>query len=188
MIYIVKDCMTQTRQDNIVVGRTNVELNQTGLLEAKKLAKQLKDVKFDVIYCSPLVRCNQMANIICPDQQVKYDDRITERGFGLLEGKEILNLNNLPLWKINHISRWNCENLTDVRRRAVSFFKEKINYLKLIGKDKNILIITHNAVISCFRAFLEGKPQDKLYNNYFIKNTQVLTYDVNTIKDLKEKD
>ena len=54
MIYIVKDCMTQTRQDNIVVGRKNVELNQTGLLEAKKLAKQLKDVKFDVIYCSPL--------------------------------------------------------------------------------------------------------------------------------------
>ena len=129
-----------------------------------------------------------MANIICPNQTIKYDDRIIERGFGLLEGKEILDLNKLPLWKINHIPRWNCENLTDVRRRSWSFFKEKINMLKRTGRDKNILIITHNAVVSCFRAYIEGKPQDKLYNNYFITNEQILTYNIEDIKNLKEKD
>ncbi len=187
MIYIIKDCQTQLRLDNIVVGRQNVELNSKGKQEAKVIAEQLKGIHFDTVYCSPLIRCDSVADIVCPEQPLKYDDRIIERKFGMLEGKEILDVNNLPLWKINHISRWNCEHLADVRRRAVGFLKEKLRLLKFASEDKNILIITHNSVIACMREYIEGKPKNRIYTSYFIKNTQVLKYNNKDIKDIREQ-
>lgn len=183
MIYIIKVPKTQDELNNIVVGKRNIELNQENLAQANIMREKLKNIQFDYVYSSPLIRCKQFCDIVVPNNVVKFDDRIVERKFGLLETKEILNIKKLPIWKMDNINWWNCEKLIDVKRRAFSFIKEKVFIHK--NKNNNILIVTHNSVICCLRAYFESKPISKNFSEYFIDEDQILTYDISKIKDKK---
>ena len=44
-------------------GRADIPLNQNGIAQAKELAKNIKDIKFDKVYCSPLTRTRQTCDI-----------------------------------------------------------------------------------------------------------------------------
>ena len=70
-------------------GKINIILNETGLRQAKQAAEQLKDVHFDHVYCSPLMRARQTAQAICKGRTVPvtYDERISERDMGEFQGK-----------------------------------------------------------------------------------------------------
>ena len=47
---------------------------------------------------------------------------------------------------------------------------------------KNVLVVTHAGVSIYVRCYFEGEPKDGNYNNYKLKNCEVLEYDNNTRK------
>lgn len=46
---------------------------------------------------------------------------------------------------------------------------------KYVGKD--VLVVTHAGVSIYVRCYFEGEPKDGIYNNYKLKNCEVLQYD-----------
>ena len=54
MIYIVRHGQTDWNVVGRYQGRKDIELNQKGIEQARKIKEQLKDVDFDLIFSSPL--------------------------------------------------------------------------------------------------------------------------------------
>lgn len=72
-------------------GSSDIELNDTGIAQAKALAERIRGEQWDVIVASPLVRALETARIIAPalgidPEDIATDPRLQERGYGVAEG------------------------------------------------------------------------------------------------------
>ena len=89
MIYFVRHGETDFNLFSVTQGQLDTSLNKTGLKQAAKVAKDLKDCHFDIIISSPLTRTVQTAEAIMayhPNNQLILDKRIMEVSKGILEG------------------------------------------------------------------------------------------------------
>ncbi len=98
IIYIVRHGQTDYNVEGRYGGRIDVPLNDTGIKQAQELHEKLKDIKFDLVYSSPLQRAIKTAEIICDNEIIK-DDRIIERDNGELEGKLKTEIDVFPDFK-----------------------------------------------------------------------------------------
>lgn len=171
MIYIVRHGQTDWNLEGRYQGRIDIDINAEGIKQAENIKQQLKDIKFDIVFSSPLKRAYNTAKIIC-DNNIIIDERIIERCNGELEGKlktEIefdIDFNNL------NENRLGIETIGDFRNRINNFFEEiENNY-----KNKNILIVTHAGVGIYAKCFFEGEPLNRNYKSYKLKNGEILKY------------
>ena len=63
-IYIIRHGLTVWNKQKRTQGRVNNKLAKEGKEELEKIAQKLKNINFDYIFCSPLLRAVQSANII----------------------------------------------------------------------------------------------------------------------------
>lgn len=64
-IYIIRHGTTECMEALIIQGSTGGRLSPQGKSEAQKTAQTLSKIKFDAVYCSPLGRAHETADIIC---------------------------------------------------------------------------------------------------------------------------
>ncbi len=69
-------------------GWKQVELNDLGREQALNLGKVNKDINFDVIFTSDLVRAIESANIAFPNVLKIQDKRLRECNYGDLDGED----------------------------------------------------------------------------------------------------
>ncbi len=144
---------TETKYNaaRIFCGTTESVLSDKGHAQAANLAKQLKDVKIDVAYISPLKRTRQTLNYILkyhPNIEVHVDPRIIERDYGKLTtmNKDKYFRDHPRLAPIYHRSYSvpppGGESMKQVEKRVLSFVKDVIKRMK---REKiNILVICHS--------------------------------------------
>ena len=63
-IYVVRHGQTDWNVAGKCQGRTDIELNNTGIEQAKNTKEQLKNYNIDLIICSPLKRAIKTAEIL----------------------------------------------------------------------------------------------------------------------------
>ena len=87
-IYVVRHGQTDWNVAGKCQGRTDIELNNTGIEQAKNTKGQLKKHNIDLIVCSPLKRAIKTAEIINEETKcnIIIDERLIERGCGEVEG------------------------------------------------------------------------------------------------------
>ena len=87
-VYLIRHGETDWNSVRKLQGQTDIRLNDYGIELAKLTAEGLKDVDFDLIYSSPLIRAVETAEIIKGDRELEIhtDDRIKEINFGECEG------------------------------------------------------------------------------------------------------
>ena len=172
MIYIVRHGQTDWNLEGRYQGRIDIELNNKGEEQAKKISEKLKNVKFDKVISSPLKRAYKTAQIIC-DKEIETDKRLIERCNGKLEGK----LKSEITFDINFNdtleNNMGIESITDFRLRINNFFEDIIKRYK----GKNVLIVTHAGVSIYARCYFEGDPLDGDYSKYKLKNCEFLKYE-----------
>ena len=119
-------------------GWKQVELNDLGKEQAKKLGETTKNLKFDIIFTSDLVRAIDSANIAWPNAEKIQDSRLRECNYGDYDGES----KKLVVYE-EHIENPfpNGEALKDVEKRLANFIDE-INE-KYAGKT--IAIVAHRA-------------------------------------------
>lgn len=87
-IYLIRHGVTDQNKKRCLQGRSDIELNEDGRELARKTAEGLKDVKFDLIFTSPLKRAYETAEIIKRDRKIPLIPReeLLEISFGAYEG------------------------------------------------------------------------------------------------------
>ncbi len=87
-LYFVRHGQTDWNVRKAAGWKSDIALNETGRLQAVKTREQLKQVAMDAIYCSPLQRARETAEIINAlwGLSIQCDERLMERSFGSMEG------------------------------------------------------------------------------------------------------
>ena len=119
-------------------GWKQVELNDLGKQQAVNLGKLTKDLKFDVIFTSDLIRAIDSANLAWPKYEKIQDNRLRECNYGDYDGES----KDLVVYE-EHIEEPfpNGESLKDVEKRIDNFIKD----IKQKYEGKTIAIVAHRA-------------------------------------------
>lgn len=158
-------------------GGTEKELNETGINQANETRKELENVKYDIIICSPMYRAKQTAEIINKDKNVKtiIDERIRERKLGKLEGHEITDEIEKQIWDYNlNYQIPEGENLHDFEKRILDFLED----IKEKYSDKTVLIVAHGGIAKVIKAHLYGMPKSKLLSDISTKNCEIIEAEI----------
>ena len=85
-IYLIRHGETDWNKEKKLQGITDIPLNAYGIELAEKTAEGLKDVPFDRIYTSPLIRAKKTAEIIRGNRPIELEVReeLKEISFGVL--------------------------------------------------------------------------------------------------------
>lgn len=174
MIYLVRHGQTDWNLEGRNQGQTDIELNETGIQQAKDTATQLLGIKFDAVFSSPLKRALKTCQIIYPGKII-IDERLKERCNGELEGK--VN----PKGIVN----FNDPNETRYGIEPLSFFKDRLKqFWDFIRKDyqnKNVLVVTHAGVGIWTQVYFNGEPENGNYEQYKIGSGTVLQFKNNSL-------
>lgn len=164
--------------DSNVIGRYNFvdeDINETGIKQAEDLRKIIKDIDYDIVISSPLVRALHTAKIInAKDKEIITDDRLQERRHGSLEGKSVDVTDREDYWDYYTTTKYGTEErIPDLCKRVKEFLDElkTKNY-------KSILIVAHSGVSKAFYVYFNGIPEDGKLLNLGLKNTEVKEYEL----------
>ena len=177
MIYIVRHGQTDWNKQKVMQGQIDVPLNETGKEQARELGEKLKDIVFDHIFCSPLLRTRQtLENLkLKSNTRIIYDDRLKERNYGEFEKTKKSSFDYNLFWNYSeNIKYTKAEQCQDFFKRVIEFFDEiKKNY-----KDKNILIVTHAGITKVAKCYFDGWLEDNEIGQYLPNNAEILKYNL----------
>jgi len=176
MIYFVRHGETyDNAHGNLLTGWGDTPLNEKGIKQARETSELLKNIKFDICFCSPLPRTKQtLAEIIKHHQNlvVVYDNRLKERDYGEITGKPA-SICKFRRWNSNDRIPFKMESIDEMYERVASFYDD----IKEKYKDKKVLIVSHSGVGRLSYFYFNGKPSDGDYTNFVIKNAEVVNFD-----------
>lgn len=143
----------------ICYGQSDVDVADTFAQEAMVLYERFSDMKFDVIYSSPLRRCMQLARF-CGYPHFISDDRLMEMHFGKWELQPWDDIDDDQLWR--WFDDWVNERTTGGESFALLIERVK-NFIEEVKRlpVENILIFTHAGVVRAAGAAIgKYKPQE----------------------------
>ena len=143
-LYLIRHTKVDVKQGTCY-GQTNVDVASTFLNEAQKVKNEIKDITFDKIYSSPLIRCQKLSNFLFTDEII-FDDRLMELNFGDWEMKEWDKITDSEYhkWMNSYIETpcLNGESFHDLHQRVGHFIED----LKKVN-NKNVAIVAHGGSI-----------------------------------------
>ena len=138
-----------------VQGRTDIELNETGIQQAQIAREKLANEKIDLIITSPLKRAKKTAEIIAEGRNIPLfiDDAIAERCFGELEGKTRKDFDFDEVWdyKLNKHYK-GAETVRDFQAKIQSFLTK----IQKEYPSQTVLLVSHGGAVATIRKLLEG--------------------------------
>ena len=176
-IYVTRHGQTDYNAESRMQGRLDIPLNERGKEQAGITREKIKDVKFDAVYSSPLIRAVETATIVggVSEDQIIKDERILEANFGRYEGV-VYHKVGLPMtgyWGIPEIfpAPPGVETIPEMIRRTSSFLSE------LEKKDyENVLVVCHGGIIRVLRGYLEDVRRGFIWRPR-PKNCEIFVYE-----------
>lgn len=151
-IYIARHGETELNKLDIVQGSKDVELNKTGLLQAKTLGDHFADIHLDLICSSTMIRARQTAQMVADSKQMEVEtfDDLREMNFGDFEGLKITDIKSgftkyKTAWADGNIDLAckNGESPLQVFKRADPCFRSIVEE----NAGKTILFVLHGRLI-----------------------------------------
>ena len=183
MIYIIRHGQTEKNKANLLQGRSEHPLNETGIRQAQEagewFAKQ--GIIFDAVYSSPLKRAIDTGKIAAgkeSDFRPDIDERLIEMEYGPYEG---LDLRMPPPEIIEFFSDFvhnpapdGMEQLPEVIARVGSFLEE----IRERAETEEILVSTHAIAMKGALEYLTPGSNGAYWSKY-IGNCAVYAVPVN---------
>ncbi len=172
MLYVIRHGQVDTNIKNQVNGWNEEKLNSVGIQQSINAGNQFKNIKIDVIFCSPLLRTKQTYNNLnINGVPIFYDDRIKERNSNSMvyANVEILD-NNIWYDRTKNIIYKDSEGFKSIINRTDSLLEDiKNNY-----KGKNVLIVTHGDI--CKAIYLYFNPKTEDISKFQQDNCEIIHY------------
>lgn len=177
-IYITRHGETDWNAKKIIQGRTDIELNETGIIQAHKIKEDLQDIPFDRIVCSPMKRAKQTAMIINEAHKLEIvsDERVIERGFGDLEGTSLTKVDFTKFWSIKDEDLFPNSEKTSAFYERIQDFIDEVIHAKTY---ENILVVAHGGVSLPFYTYFKELPEGIVdMRQFMLGNCEVACYSV----------
>ena len=172
-LYLVRHGQTDANLNKVVQGQTDTPLNETGLIQARKVAEKLKSVHADMVLSSDLSRAAQTAEVIAKTcgLPMKLTKDLREMSLGVWEGKRFEEIAQTPLSKIwfvkpSRLILEGAESVKEVQERVVAAIFDTL-------KDhKTLIVVSHGLAIALFILYVKKLPLDSMWD-YLPDNTFV---------------
>lgn len=158
ILHLFRHGQTDWNKAHRFQGRIDIPLNEYGRELARITARQWPIVPYDRVYCSPLVRAVETAQLVLegrPEaEHIIIDPRIIEFGFGANEGQNIDEAGNdpqHPMFNMLHhpeqyVPSEGGESFDEMIARAGAFLRDEILPLEAAGVG-HVLVVAHGALI-----------------------------------------
>ncbi|OGH05141.1 MAG: hypothetical protein A2W22_05720 [Candidatus Levybacteria bacterium RBG_16_35_11] len=183
-VYIFRHGQTEDNLIHEFSGWRDVDLNQNGIEEAKKIGEELKAVKVTKAYQSDQIRSQHTLQLVLSswhkNVEIFTDPRIKERSYGDLTGlskDEIAKIDpkDYALWHRSYdVSPPNGESIKDVEKRVMEFLSEE---MPKWNPDDVILISAHGNSIRPMRKFFEHLSNEEMCS-YEYAPGQIFKYQI----------
>ncbi|MCH9812063.1 histidine phosphatase family protein, partial [bacterium] len=167
-IYLFRHGETEWSKSGKHTGLTDLPLTKEGVEQAKALAKLVKGVKFEAVYCSPLERAKETCKALKLLDSAIINSDLLEWDYGSYEGKTSKEIQKFhPGWTIFNADPIGGETSEQVRDRADRLMKELLKY------DGKIALFSSGHFLRCFVAHWLGFPIT--YGRFFPLSTASLS-------------
>lgn len=154
-LILIRHGRTPSNAAQRFVSNEDPTLDEQGIEEAKRLARELSSEAVGSVYCSPMRRARETAECIVgvrPGERPLpvVDNRLMEVGFGSFEGKsskEIQEEGDRELflaWRQGVPPRYppGAERFEDAARRSCAFFDEVV-----LSADATVVVVGHSHLL-----------------------------------------
>ena len=165
-IYFVRHGETIWNKEKKIQGRSDIPLNEYGRELGQITADALKDIPFDIVYSSPLIRAKETAEILVQNRNLEiYEDyRLLEMSFGEGEGESLPEIHTHPEMKLynfihnpgEYTPPTGGETFEELYERCKSFIEEII--IPAEKKYNTMLIVGHGALIRGMIHYINNRP------------------------------
>jgi len=161
------------------------DLTDAGKSQVLRTARHFSNEQIQTIYCSPLARTRQTAELLAKelDAEVVVDERLREVSFGKYEGKTV-DFSDLSFIKAKRAHKLESgkpesiyhfegmETWDEVAQRIGSFLEETLPK----HRSEHILVVTHADPVQNIRAFFTKQDPVKLSHQPYPKYAQPFTF------------
>ena len=173
-IYLTRHGETVWNQKDKVQGRTDVPLNEVGIMQAKRLAEEMADVHLDVVYTSQLQRAADTGRMVADrhgDCRLEVCECLNEMNFGIFEGV----LRSDPEYqreKRQYFKRYDGgESYLDVAGRIYPFIE------RLKERNEDALVVAHNGICRVFVNYFCPMENEE-FASFMLKNCEVKVFEI----------
>jgi len=178
-IYLTRHGETDWNRKDLILGRTDIPLNENGLRQAERLAEELADVRLDAIYTSPLQRALVMAETVAakhPGCRLEVCENLIEMNFGKYEGGERFDT-EYQQEKRNYFKRYEGgESYMDIAARVYPFIEQ------LKKNNEDVLMVTHNGICRVICNYFHGMENEE-FAKFAMRNCEVRTFQVAAVEN-----
>lgn len=181
-IYIVRHGQTVWNASNLLQGNADIELNEKGRALAGETGANLKNVSFDKIYSSPLIRAYETACLIRGHRNIPIirDERLKELNFGVNEGKNFKELLADTSNPFHHFfdrpdlyqAPKNGETLEHICERGAEFMREVIEPQR--NELERVMIVAHGAMNKAIMCHVKQHEITEYWSGGLQKNCGVI--------------
>ncbi len=176
-LYLVRHGETEWNVSGVTQGQTNSSLTEKGVQQAKTVADELKDIKFDAIFSSDLTRAQRTAEIIKLDREIiiQTSKLLRERTYGSFEGKhgdvfrEVLKDKLIERNNLSDKESWSFRLAEDIEtdEEIVTRFILQLREIAVAYPNKTVLVVSHGGPIRMFLIKIDYAEKKELVGGTF---------------------
>lgn len=186
-LFIARHGQTKWNVEHRIQGKSDSPLTNLGVRQAVQLGKRLSDTDLDVIFSSSSRRALRTAQLVNEKQKSEsplyLEDDLMEISLGEWEGMlrsevdelyprmQSLYFNNPP--EFHPVG--NGETFFQVRDRVIPFLNKVLEK----NKGRNILFVTHTAIVKLILGHFEGRSMDRLWEPPIIHPASLSHVEIN---------
>lgn len=169
-VYFVRHGETEFNKEHKIMGQLDEPLDAEGVRQSHALAAKI-DNDFERLFCSPLRRARQTAEILNEKLglQLEIREELRERSFGNLAGKTLAQMDRQTKDQIAKkddedtydYRPYGGESAEDVKRRINKF----LDFLRQDHADKKVLVVTHTGIIRLMYLICLGRNYPPIAND-----------------------
>lgn len=165
-IYFIRHGETIWNKEKKIQGQSDIPLNEYGKELAHITSEAMKDIPFDIVYSSPLVRAKETSEILIKNRnlEIKENPLLVEMSFGEGEGESLPEIYAHPEMKLHkfihnpgeYIPPAGGETFEELYERCKTFIEEII--IPAEKKYNCMLLVGHGALIRGMIHYINNRP------------------------------
>jgi probable phosphoglycerate mutase len=188
-IFLVRHGQNEDNFEGILNGHRDRPLTELGRQQALTVAEKLTDNGIQVIYASPLKRAHETATIIAErlGLTVLVEPELIERNFGVLTGKPVASILDLPEENVLRTEGVNYFLEVEGSENFPTLYARAARVLERVQRNhpnEHVLLVAHGDIGKMVRAVYHGWDWKAGLMTPYLDNTGIL--ELRPIADMVE--